>query len=807
PSDITKVEKPKVGVTIYRDTHGVPHIYGDTDQTLAFGAGYAQAEDRLFLMDVLRHYGEGTLAQFLGGSCQFEQMDHDQLLVSPYTKAQATTQVNNLPLLYGAEGALAKSMLQNYVAGVNRYITLAYLDATKLPADYAAAVPQSLPIAWTVADVVAIAGLIGGIFGRGGGGEISNAYLLQYLQQQMGLSDGAAAFQQFKNPNDPLAPTTADIPFPYEIPAAVNPATTALPDAGVAITGGPVATDPNCDLTKPNPMALSIIDGLKALPQHMSNALVVNANHSVDGHPIAVFGPQVSYYAPQILSLLDLHSPHYAAFGASFPGTGIVELGRGVDYAWSATSSSSDVVDVRLEKVCNPLGGQPAAQGKYYLFNGVCRPMVLEHFRETAAPKPGGLGAPAVLDHKIYLTQHGIVRGWTTSGGKPVAVVIQRSTFGHDVDSVVGFLHWGNPTLTHDVTSWMAGAAKIQFTFNWLYADDQDTGYYVSGKDPIRPSNVDPSLPTWGTGIAEWQGFLSDANHVHETNPPTGYFVSWNNKPAPQFAAADDQYSYGQVYRSTLLVNQLNAQFATHGGLLTRADVVKAMEGAATQDTNGTAVLPLLLQYLQGQPEPAGVQAMLATLQTWIDGGAHRVKAAAADTQYDHAAAVAITDELIPNVIHALYDGILAAGGSSANRFNVLPLGFTDVPHAHDGSSFADGYQSYLVSTLQQLLGQSPVDGFGSAITTRECSGGQATCGAAIDAALLATYNALVTANGTSAVPSWTASTASKAAGEAMPVYDSIHFSATGLVGQPDIDWQNRPTFQQVVEFPRHRPR
>ena len=32
-------------------------------QTLAFGAGYAQAEDRLFLMDVLRHYGEGTLAR------------------------------------------------------------------------------------------------------------------------------------------------------------------------------------------------------------------------------------------------------------------------------------------------------------------------------------------------------------------------------------------------------------------------------------------------------------------------------------------------------------------------------------------------------------------------------------------------------------------------------------------------------------------------------------------------------------------------------------------------------------------------
>ena len=40
-----------------------------------------------------------------------------------------------------------------------------------------------------------------------------------------------------------------------------------------------------------------------------------------------------------------------------------------------------------------------------------------------------------------------------------------------------------------------------------------------------------------------------------------------------------------------------------------------------------------------------------------------------------------------------------------------------------------------------------------------------------------------------------------------MPEFDSIGFRALGLVGQPNIDWQNRPTFQQVVEFPRHRPR
>ena len=45
------------------------------------------------------------------------------------------------------------------------------------------------------------------------------------------------------------------------------------------------------------------------------------------------------------------------------------------------------------------------------------------------------------------------------------------------------------------------------------------------------------------------------------------------------------------------------------------------------------------------------------------------------------------------------------------------------------------------------------------------------------------------------------------AAGQTMPVYDAIQFRALGVVGQPAIDWQNRPTFQQVIEFPRHRPR
>jgi len=298
---ITRTENPGPGVTVYRDAHDVPHVYGSSDQTMAFGAGFVQAEDRLFLMDVLRHYGSGTLAAFLGPTCEFEQMDHDQLLLAPYTPAQAQAQVDALPKQYGTDGQLAKSMIDNYVAGVNAYVALAQKDPRYLPADYAAATPDAEPKPWTDADVVAIAGLIGGIFGKGGGTEVANSQLLTYLQKTLGTTAGAAAFHQFKTADDPLAPTTATTSFPYEQPGTIDPSTTAIPDSAT-LTGGPQSTSPGCGGSSTTPAlptgqaatATTIIQGLQAMPSHMSNALVVDAAHSATGHPTAVFGRQVS---------------------------------------------------------------------------------------------------------------------------------------------------------------------------------------------------------------------------------------------------------------------------------------------------------------------------------------------------------------------------------------------------------------------------------------------------------------------------------------------------------------------------------
>src|SRR3954469_2388797 len=67
--DLAAAVTPRPGVTIARDKgFGVPHVYGTTRDDVMFGAGYAGAQDRLFLMDVLPHTGRAQLSSFAGGS-------------------------------------------------------------------------------------------------------------------------------------------------------------------------------------------------------------------------------------------------------------------------------------------------------------------------------------------------------------------------------------------------------------------------------------------------------------------------------------------------------------------------------------------------------------------------------------------------------------------------------------------------------------------------------------------------------------------------------------------------------------------
>jgi Penicillin amidase len=87
------------------------------------------------------------------------------------------------------DGQQIRSDATNYVDGINAYISTAEspLNAlTMLPAEYAAIGRPLGPQPFDVNDVVAIATLVGGTFGNGGGQQLSNASLYENLKAQFG---------------------------------------------------------------------------------------------------------------------------------------------------------------------------------------------------------------------------------------------------------------------------------------------------------------------------------------------------------------------------------------------------------------------------------------------------------------------------------------------------------------------------------------------------------------------------------------------------------------------------------------------
>jgi len=67
-------------VTIYRDTYGVPHIIGETEEATFFGYGYAQAQDHLERMMLQYRDAQGRRAEVIG----FEALGEGYLRFIPY---------------------------------------------------------------------------------------------------------------------------------------------------------------------------------------------------------------------------------------------------------------------------------------------------------------------------------------------------------------------------------------------------------------------------------------------------------------------------------------------------------------------------------------------------------------------------------------------------------------------------------------------------------------------------------------------------------------------------------------------------
>jgi acyl-homoserine lactone acylase PvdQ len=715
------------GLKIVRDKWDVAHITGKTRADVMYGSGWVTAEDRNLLMQLVR--GPSRIAALdvpgldafglaLSGRIFIPSQQAEDFLASQYKVLEDA----------GAKGRAIIRDIDSFVAGVNGYI---HRSGLQIPP-------------WTRNDFVASAALIGGIFGVSGGDEVRRAEYLDALQHRLGADQGRQVWDDLRQVKEADSPVS--VPGTYSYGEA----------SGSALPGNAVVDDGSFKPYEPAGAKLAVHRDMS-----MSNALLVGAKKSATKHPIFVAGPQVGYFWPQFFVELDMHGGGIDTRGASFPGIGYVVIGRGKDYAWSAMSSHSDIVDEFVETLC---GGDDL----HYLYKGDCRAMGTF----DAGVLKGRNGSPD--QHLIFhTTVHGPVQGYATVGGTKVAISRERSTYGRELASALAFDDL-DMNRVHSAKDFFKVMNEEEFSFNWVYADNRDIAFYSAARLPRRAPGVDIGLPTVGTGQYDWQGFEPLAAHARGINPPSGYIVAWNNRPAKDYSAPDDHWTWGDVHRVQLLQQAL-----ARNKKQTVATVVGAMNQAATQDLRAVLVWPAVRAKLDLQTHPPIVNVrdvqMLGLLDAWRERGASRLDGDL-DGKIDDPGA-AVLDALWPKIADAVMSPML--GPLTDRLAQLIPRD----DNANDqGSAYDSGWYSYVVRDLTQS-------------TPTFCGHGDVNaCVSDLWGAVHAAGDELEAAQGPN-----------PAAWRADATNERIRF-VPGLLGKT-MRWTNRPTFQQVISFARHRPR
>jgi acyl-homoserine lactone acylase PvdQ len=796
-------------VTIQRDQFGVPHVYGQDRAALMFGLGWVTGHDRLFLADVLRHAGRAQLSSFVGGSNVGQ--DRDTWSNAPYmSDAELQLQYDRADDLYDEDydglGTQIQNDVQNYVDGMNQWIAETRADpVNKLDALYAATEHPTGPDPWQVTDVIATGALVAGIFGKGGGGELDSATSLQDSREVFGRRQGKLVWKDFRSADDPEAPRTVHHgTFPYRSPVR-RPRGLAMPDPGSV---EPVnVVDSSTAESDPGTAGGILGQVLEPLSEvtGASNALVVSARESENGNPLAVFGPQTGYFAPQLLMEQDAHAPGgpegpaIDARGVSFVGTNLyVQIGRGQDYAWSATSAGQDIIDTFAVRLCEPGGGEPSMDSMGYRWNGECLPIEVLERDNAWTPNAADQTPPGAETLKAYRTKVGLIIARAMIKGHPVAYTKLRATYFHEVDSAGAFADWNSPDVVHNAQDWIESGAKNDLTFNWFYVDKDHVAYFNSGANPVRAPRTPPDMPVKGKPKFTWRNWNPDLatfdREPIDTHPQVidqRFLASWNNKQALGYRN-DGIRDFSSIYRVDPLEDRIRAGIKGTSKM-NLAELINAMEDAGTVDDRGAYDVPLALRIIGNVGHSApGLAHAVDTMREWSQAGAHR-RDLDDDGSYDDADAVRIMDAWWPLWVEQQFKPTL--GNKLYDRF--IPS-IHDAP-GHLGSSFQNVVYGFVDKDLRTILGDK-VKGPYSRIY---CGKGK------LGACRQLLRDTLSQAAGTSADSLYGTDTCELSNGTvASPqmCHDAVDATDVTVAAAGPFHWINRPTFQQAIQFPSHRP-
>ena len=296
-------------VEVYFDERLVPHVFANTEEDLFFVQGYLHAKFRLWQMEFQTHAAAGRLSEILGAG------DNDLIL-------GFDRQMRRLGMVYGAKNSekemeknpTTKMACDSYTAGVNAYID--QLTLSTLPLEYKLLNYQ--PEKWS---------------------NLKTALFLKYMSLDL-----AGPENDFEYTNIKSALSRAD--FEKLFPVTQDSLVPIVPKGTVfdppAIK--PVIPSTADSLYFANSGIASIIQ-MKPDADNGSNNWAVSGSKTQSGKPILCNDPHLGLNMPSLWFEMQLSTPEYNAYGASFPGAPCVIIGFNDNCAFGFTNAMRDVRD------------------------------------------------------------------------------------------------------------------------------------------------------------------------------------------------------------------------------------------------------------------------------------------------------------------------------------------------------------------------------------------------------------------------------------------------------------------------------
>lgn len=484
-------------VWICRDAAGSAEIYADTLRDLGRGLGVAMAQDRLGQMEMLRRLAGGRLAELLG--------DRPIARSRPNFPGPTLLAVDRLyrslrmyPVGQQEVDRLspdAADLLAGFSQGVTAWAT--ECPPAHLPPE--CLLTGTRPAPWMPADSLAVGRLIGWMLG------------LAFLAKPV-LSLLAA---------DPVL-------RPMLPPDQAN--------ATCIAADGPPAEAACLDLLARQALGL-------AGPGAGSNSWALAGRRTASGLPLLCNDPHLVFGLPPLWYPVALHGPEHEVIGATIAGLPAVLIGHNGKLAWGLTATMADDGDYYRETLDGP--------GERYLRGSTWHPVevVEERFRVRGSQD-------SIRERVPYVRHEGVLCPLVPAAASrsPISFRWVGLEPWRGLDALIGM------NRARSLEEFEGAVAEFALPAqNVVVADRRgNIAYFCAGRFPRRPGLAGwPTILDGALPQHAWGGYLSWSEHPKSVNPPAGYLVTANNRPATSLPPTIAAGFWEPPYRATRIASLL----------------------------------------------------------------------------------------------------------------------------------------------------------------------------------------------------------------------------------------------------------